>query len=125
MNSWSGIGNIGNEPILRSTSSGRSVLNFSIAVDRTIRVETPEGTVSQRSPDWIPIVVFGDAAEHHAKYLQKGTKVAVTGSLRPRSYTDTVGVTHYTFEIQAESIDWLANVRSPQRIQVAVEASPG
>jgi single-strand DNA-binding protein len=116
MNTWSGIGNVGADPVLRSTASGRSVLNFNIAVDRIVRVDTAEGPKTEKTPDWIPVVVFGDAADHQARYLQKGTKVAVVGSLRPRSYVDKSGATHYTFEIHADQIDWLANVRSPTRV---------
>ena len=112
MNCWSGIGNVGADPVLRQTASGRSVLNFNIAVDRLVRVDTAEGMITQKTPDWIPVVCFGDAADHQARYLQKGTKVAITGALRPRSYADKEGKTHFTFEIHADSIDWLANVRS-------------
>lgn len=112
MNSWSGIGNIGSKPTFRTTGKGRSVLNFSIAIDRDRKAESTEAT--ERTADWFPIVVFGEAADHHVKYLQKGTKIAVSGALRPRSYVDSAGITHNTFEIQAEVIDWLANVQSPQ-----------
>lgn len=118
MNQWFGIGNLGSDPTLRSTASGRSVLNFSIAVDRMVRTPSTDGGTGtvKRVPDWIPVVVFGDAADHQAKYLQKGTKVAVTGSLRPRTYTDKQNIEHHTFEVQADRIDWLGNVRSPDAV---------
>jgi single-strand DNA-binding protein len=119
MNVWSGIGNVGADPVLRQTASGRSVLNFNIAVDRIVRVDTAEGPRTEKTPDWIPVVVFGDAAEHQARYLQKGTKVAIIGSLRPRTYADKSGATHHTFEVHADTIDWLANVRSPTRVAEA------
>ena len=116
MNQWTGIGNVGADPILRRTASGKAILNFNIAVDRVTRISTPEGVKTQKIPDWIPIVVFGDAAEHQATYLQKGTKIGITGSLHPRSYVDKSGATHYTFEVHASNIDWLDNVRSPLRL---------
>ena len=113
MNQWHGIGNVGAKPTLRKTASGTAVLNFSIAVDRITRVNTPEGIKTQKTPDWIPIVVFGDSAEHHAQYLQKGTRIGVTGELRTRNYTDSQGNVHHGFEVQAGTIDWLNNVNSP------------
>lgn len=122
MNCWSGIGNVGADITLRTTASGRAVLNFRIAVDRVVKVETSEGPTFQKIPDWIPIVVFGDAAEHQAKYLQCGTKISVLGPLRPRTFTDKTGVTHYSFEVHAQEIDWLANVKSQRVAETTAEA---
>lgn len=115
MNIWSGIGNVGSDPVLRRTGSGKAVLNFSIAVDRLAVIITPEGPVRHKECDWIPIVVFGDAAEHQAIYLQKGTKIGVTGALRPREWVDREGNKHTGFEIQANTIEWLANVKGFDR----------
>lgn len=115
MNQWTGIGNVGSDPTLRHTGSGKAVLNFSIAVDHFVVVETPEGTIKKREPDWIPVVVFGDSAEHQAKYLQKGTKVAVAGSLRQRTWIDKAGIARNSFEIQASQIEWLDNVKGSVR----------
>ncbi len=104
MNSWSGVGSIVAQPTLRQTSNGRNVLNFKIVVNRSLA----------KNLETIPIVVFGEEAAHQAKYLQRGTKIAVIGTLRSRMYIDSFGATHNTFEIQATSIDWLDNVNSPK-----------
>lgn len=110
MNIWNGIGNIGANPELKRTVSGKSVLNFRIAIDR-VRYE-PSSDTYVKQADWIPVVVWDKAAEVNAKYLQKGSKVAVTGELRTRTYTDKNGATQQRFEIQANHIEWLDGVRS-------------
>lgn len=112
MNNWTGIGNLGSDPVLYRTPSGKSVLNFSIAVDRFVVINTPEGPMTRKDPDWIPIVVFGDQAEHQAKYLQKGSKVGITGSLRQREWVTADGAKRTSIEVQALTIDWLDRIRS-------------
>lgn len=115
MNSCNFIGNLGSDPQLRKTASGTSVLNFSIAVDRLTSVETQEGVIYQKTADWIPVVVFGDEADHQHKHLQKGSKIAiVNGEVRPRTYTDRQNVTHHSFEVLAKKIEWLDNIRSAE-----------
>lgn len=111
MNRWFGIGNLGADPQLSKTLSGFSVLNFRIAINSRVGVKTDAGIIYKDTPRWIPIVVFGDAAEHQAKYLEKGSQIAVEGELVPRQYIDKEGVAHHTFEVQAEKITWLSRIR--------------
>jgi single-strand DNA-binding protein len=112
MNNFQGIGNIGQEPGLRTTPSGRSVTNFNVAIDR--RYYTGEGSDRrlQHETDWIPVVVWGPLADTCAKYLQKGSKIALEGSIRPRSYRDSKGVTHNTFEVVASRVHFIDRIRS-------------
>jgi len=125
MNTWHGIGNIGADPELKTTVSGKSVLNFRMAVDR-VRYDAATSTMV-KTADWIPVVCWDGAAELNARYLQKGSKVAVIGELRPRSYVDRNGATQQRFEIQATHIEWLDGIRSNAEINaepVATEATP-
>lgn len=112
MNSFTGIGNLGSDPELRRTPSGRPVTNFSLAIDR--RYYQGEGANRQlvKQTDWIPVVVWAGLAEVCARHLQKGSKVCIEGSIRPRTYKDREGVSHSTFEVVASHVHFLDRIRS-------------
>ena len=80
------IGNLTRDPELAETSSGIKVCRFAIAVNRP--VASSDGT---RETDYFNITVWRTQAENCAKYLKKGSKVAVSGSLQNRSYEDKDG----------------------------------
>lgn len=107
-NTWMGIGNLGADPVLRKTASGDSVCNFRIAIDRAFK----QGGRTVTRTTWIPVVAWREDAEHYAKWLQKGSLVAVTGRLDVREWDDKDGKTHTSFEITASDVKFLANVRS-------------
>ena len=112
MNSWTGIGNLGANPELRSTPSGRSVTNFAIAVDRRYYSGQGEDRELIRETDWINVVVWNGLAEVCSRYLQKGSKVCIEGPIRSRAFTDRNGVKHNTFEVNAEKVHFLDRIRS-------------
>lgn len=112
MNHFNGIGNLGADPELRTTPSGRSVTNFNIAIDRRYYTGQGDERRLNRETDWLPVVIWNGLAEVCAKYLQKGSKVCVEGPIRPRQYTDRNGVVHNTFEIVAEKVHFLERIRS-------------
>lgn len=120
MNTCQFIGNLGADPVLRTTPSGNRVTNFNLAVDRKFYGmdkdnNTAEGTKSlQKKTDWMPIVAWKNLAATCAQYLQKGSRVAVEGSVRPRSFTDKEGVSHNTFEIVARNVHFLDKIRSTE-----------
>lgn len=78
MNSWNGIGNITKDLELRSTTSGKNVCEFSIAIN--------EGYGDNQRTTYVTIVVWGNQAENIVKYCSKGSKVGVSGSLRIDKY---------------------------------------
>ncbi len=100
------IGNLTNEPELRSTLSGISVCTFTIAVNR--RVSRDAQAQGQRDADFIPIVTWRGLADNCAKYLAKGRKVAVTGSIQTRSYDAQDGTRRYVTEILADEVEFLS-----------------
>jgi single-strand DNA-binding protein len=112
MNNFTGIGNLGSNPTLRTTPSGGNVTNFSVAIDRKFYRGTGENRTLVKETDWIPVVCWGSLATTCSNYLQKGSKVAVSGSVRPRTYTDSNGNTRSTFEIIASEIEFLDRIRS-------------
>lgn len=112
MNQWIGTGNLGSNPVLRHTDSGRSVTNFSIAVDRVYYKTEGNSKVRVEAVDWIPVVCWGTLADTVARYCQKGSLVGVKGELRQRSYEDDTGTTRRVFEIVADKVEFLSNIRS-------------
>jgi single-strand DNA-binding protein len=111
MNFFTGIGNVGQDPALRNTPSGRGVTNFNVAIDRRFYQGAGDTRRLVRETDWIPVVAWGPLAEVCAKYLQKGSKVSVEGSIRPRQYDDSNGVRHNTFEVVASKVHFLDKIK--------------
>lgn len=77
MNVFTGIGRLTATPELRQTQSGRSVCNYTLAIDRPGK---DAGT------DFLRCVCWEKTAEFAAKYLTKGSKVAITGSVQTSKY---------------------------------------
>lgn len=96
------VGNLTRDPEVSQTSSGISVCNFTIAVNR--RFQNADGT---RSADFLPIVVWRQQAEFCGKYLKKGIKVSVVGSIQTRTYDANDGSKRYVTEIVADEVDIL------------------
>ena len=116
-------GNLGKDPVFRKTGSGKPVVNFRMAVDERItRTDENGNRVPDKITHWMPVVVFGPQAEVCARYLQRGSRVAVQGKLIPRSYPDADGKTQHTFDIDASSpygnVEFLGNIRAANEDQV-------
>jgi single-strand DNA-binding protein len=97
------LGNLTRDPELKTTTSGRSVCNFTIAVSRRFTNQNGE-----READFIPIVVWGKQAENCAKYLRKGSQCAVAGSIQVRNYEANDGSRRYVTEVIADEVQFLA-----------------
>ena len=96
------IGNLTRDPELSTTNSGISVCRISLAVSR--RFASADGS---RETDFFNIVAWRAIAENCAKYLKKGSKIAVVGSIQNHSYEGTDGAKRYTTDITAEEIEFL------------------
>ena len=97
------IGNLTRDPELSTTNSGISVCRISIAVSR--RFANADGS---RETDFFNVVAWRTIAENCAKYLKKGSKIAVMGSIQNRSYEGADGTKRYTTDITAEEIEFLS-----------------
>ena len=96
------IGRLTRDPELRYTSTnGIAVATFTLAVDRRFT----QG--QQREADFIHIVTWRAQAENCAKYLGKGSLVAVEGRLQIRSYEDRDGQRRTAAEVVADSVQFL------------------
>lgn len=97
------IGNLTKNPELTSTGSGIPVCKFTLAVSR--RFSNSEGV---RETDFLPIIVWRAQAEHCNKYLKKGSKAAISGSIQTRNYEATDGTRRYITEIVADEVKFLS-----------------
>lgn len=91
------------DPELRATSSGSSVCNFTLAVDRPRR---KDGT---KETDFLDCVCFGKQGENVAFYKHKGEQAAVEGRVQKRSYEGKDGRTVYVTEIVAERVEFMSD----------------
>ena len=91
------VGNLGREPEIRHTNNGKKVASFSIATSDIWKDVNGE---RQEKTEWHRIVVFNSStADFVEKFLKKGSKVYVEGSLQTRKWTDNSGQDRYTTEI--------------------------
>ena len=96
------IGNLTRDPELATTNSGVSVCRFSLAVTRNF-----SNADGEREADFLNIIVWRGQAENCHKYLKKGSKCAVTGSIQTRSYDAQDGSKRYVTEILADNVEFL------------------
>lgn len=101
MNAVQLLGNLGRDPIIRATRTGKAVASFSIAVSRIYT--TPQGEQRELT-DWINIVAWGPLAEAVRSELKKGSRVFVAGRISTRSYDSQDGTKRYVTEVVAETI---------------------
>lgn len=97
------IGNLTRDPELSQTNSGISVARISIAVSR--RYANQDGS---RETDFFNVTAWRAIAENCAKYLKKGSKIAVVGSIQNRSYEAQDGSKRFTTDIMADEIEFLS-----------------
>lgn len=101
------LGNVGKEPETRSFDSGDTVTNFSVATSEKWKDKT-SGEMKE-STEWHRVSCFGKLSEIASKYVKKGDKIYVEGSLRTRKWTDASGVEKYSTEVKAEKIELLGS----------------
>jgi len=101
MNNVSLIGRLTANPELKHTNNDIATTRFSIAVDRPYSRQGEE-----RQADFINIVAWRQTAEFVCKYFTKGQRIAITGQIRTGSYTDRDGNKRYTFDVQADNVEF-------------------
>jgi single-strand DNA-binding protein len=100
------VGNLGKDPEVRFTPSGRAVAKFSLA---TTDSWTDQESGRQERTEWHNIVVWGKQAENCGQYLAKGRQVYIEGAIRSRSYDDKDGNKRYITEIVAQRVQFLGS----------------
>jgi single-strand DNA-binding protein len=99
------VGNLGRDPEVRSTPSGQSVANFTLATSR--KWNDRDGN-RQEQTEWHRIVCWGRQAEIAGQYLTKGKQIYVEGRLQTRSWDDKQsGEKRYTTEVICDNFQML------------------
>jgi single-strand DNA-binding protein len=101
LNQCTFCGNLGADPELRYTQSGRAVLNFRIACSEPRKQQ--DGSWGSHT-EWVPITVWGNRAEGLNKFLAKGHTVVVVGKMRTTKYQDRNGQDRWKTEIHADEV---------------------
>ncbi len=97
------VGRVGGTPEIRYFDSGSVVCNFTLAVNRRKRDE---------EPDWFNVTAWGKTAEVAASYVQKGSLVGITGSLKFERWQDrATGCDRSKPVIQVDKLDLLGSKR--------------
>ena len=100
------IGNLGKDPEVRFTGTGRAVARFPIA---TSEVWNDNDGQRQERTEWHNVVVWGKQAETCGQYLAKGRQVYIEGSIRTRQYDDKDGNKRYITEVIAQRVQFLGS----------------
>jgi single-strand DNA-binding protein len=103
------IGNLGSDPEIRYTRSGKPAAQFSLATN--LRYKT-EGELREET-EWFRVVAFGRLAEICGEYLKKGKPVFIEGRIRTRNWTDGGGQKHYRTEVVAEGMRLIGKGNGP------------
>lgn len=99
------IGNLGDEPLCRTTHSGCSVTNISMVTNEVRRnIDTGETT---EYAEWHRVVMWGKLADIAKQYLHKGSQIYIEGKLRTRSFMDKQGQKRSVTEIVADEMQML------------------
>ena len=109
MQKWIGIGRLTKDPEIRRTNSGKAVAQFTLAVDRPFLNQQ-----GQREADFIPVVVWGKAAELVGNSCAKGHRLLVEGRLQIRNFDAKDGTKHWVTEIIATNIEFIERREQPK-----------
>ena len=101
------IGNLGQDPEVRYTTSGTAIASFSVATSESW-TDKQSGEKQERT-EWHRVKVFGKLAEICGEYLAKGRQVYIEGSIRTEKYTDKAGVEKYATDIIAATMQMLGS----------------
>lgn len=110
MNSLTIIGNLTGDPIHRTTPNGKEVTQFTVAVNRRGKDEA----------DFFRVSAWGELGNNCNRYLNKGKKVAVVGSVSASAYNGQDGKAHGVIEVLAQNVEFL----SPKEQEAKPEPKP-
>ena len=111
------VGRLTKNPEIRSTASGISVCNFTVAVPRKYVKQGEE-----RQSDFINCVAFGKTADFIGKFFNKGNLISIDGSIQTRTWDDAEGKRHWVTEV---IVDDAGFVESKKDAEVAATMPEG
>ena len=100
------IGNLGRDPEMRYTPSGKPVTSFSLASSRSWVSSDGE---RREETEWFNVVAWGNLAEICNQHLARGQQVYIEGRLQTRSWEDDNGQRHFRTEVVANEMIILGN----------------
>jgi len=105
------IGNLTRDPELRTTATGLNVCSFTVAVNK-----------KDNDAEFFKVTAWRQLAETCAKFLQKGRKVCVVGSVGISTFQDREGATRASLEVTAQDVEFLSPKASePPEVPVQQE----
>lgn len=113
------VGNLGNDPELRTFPNGDQVANLSVATSD--RWQDKQSGEWREVTEWHRIVLFRRLAEIAGQYLRKGSKVYVEGKIRTRKWQDQHGQERYSTEIQADTLQMLDSRNDSSNLQANLQ----
>lgn len=93
------VGNLGRDPEVRYTQSGKAVANLAVATSESWKGQ--DGQVQEKT-EWHRVVIFGKLAEIAGQYLTKGSQVYLEGKIQTKKWQNKEGVDQYTTEINLD-----------------------
>ncbi len=96
------VGRLTRDPEVRSTSTGASTANFTVAVSRNFK--NKEGNYDA---DFLPCVAFRAQADFVSKFFKKGSLIGVEGRVQTRNYDAQDGTKRYVTEVVVENIEFV------------------
>ena len=103
MNKLTIIGNLTRDPELRTTSAGKEVCTFTVAVNRR-----KTGNNQQPEADFFRVSAWDGLAKSCGQFLAKGRKVAVVGSVSVHTFQTQTGETKAQLEVNASDVEFLS-----------------
>lgn len=100
------IGNLGKDPVVRTTNTGTRVAEFSLA---TTEKWKDDAGAKHEQTEWHRIVAWSGLANVVGEHLRKGARVYIEGALHYRKWTDRDGKDHYTTEVKADQLRLLGS----------------
>lgn len=102
MNKITLIGNLTRDPEISTTQSGVNFTRFTIAVNRPFTNSNGE-----RVADYFDVIAWRQLADNCAKYLYKGSKVGIVGTVNRRQYEDRDSIKRTSFDVVADEVEFL------------------
>lgn len=100
------VGRPGKEPEVKTTPSNQKVVTLSLGVDR----RTKDG---KNATDWIDCTIWGKTADVAEKYVKKGDRIGVVGSLQTRTWQAQDGTNRKAFFVLVDRLELLSDKKNP------------
>ena len=101
------VGRTTRDTELKKTQTGKSVVSFTLAVNRMFKTE-------EQSADFINVVAWNHSADFMGNYVHKGDLLGVVGRIQTRNYEDKSGNTVYITEIVADNVQALESKKEKE-----------